>query len=202
MLYAEIPSYRARQLLLDGLVIAWVAAWAGIGSAIYSLVEKLIAPGRLIEGAGSDLASGAGRARANIEGIPLIGNALRTPFDNIERVGGLLTQAGRDQQEIVHTLALWLGILLAALPIGIVLYHWLGHRWRWVREASAANLIRGDAADLQLFALRALATRPLAELRRATPDPAGSYTSGDYGRLAAVELGELGLRAARRGKLT
>jgi hypothetical protein len=50
-------------------------------------------------------------------------------------------------------------------------------------------------ADLELFALRALANRPLRELYRVTPDPAGALRAGDYAGLAALELRSLGLRA-------
>ena len=196
-LYAEIPLYRARQLLVDAFVVAWVVAWVRIGSKVHSLIESLTRPGRLIEGAGSDLARGAGRAGENVEGVPLVGGALSSPFESIAQVGRLLENAGQDQQEVVHSLALWLGILLAAIPILFVLYHWIVRRWRWVREASAAERIRIGGAGLHLFALRALATRPITELRKATPDPAGAYASGDYAPLADLELRELGLRPVR-----
>jgi hypothetical protein len=53
-----------------------------------------------------------------------------------------------------------------------------------------------EGAGLHLFALRALATRSITELRSATLDPAGAYTSGDYSRLADLELRQLGLRSA------
>ena len=36
--------------------------------------------------------------------------------------------------------------------------------------------LRRDRADLELFALRAVANRPLRQLRRVTADPAGSNT--------------------------
>ena len=61
-------------------------------------------------------------------------------------------------------------------------------------EATAARAIRESAADLHLFALRAVANRPLSELRRVTPDPAGALMSGDVEDLARLELAALGLR--------
>lgn len=193
-LYAEIPLYRGRQLLVDVLVIAWVVAWVQIGSKVYSLMERLTEPGRLIEGAGSDLTRGAGRARANVEDLPLLGGALSRPFESIAGVGHLLENAGQDQQEVVHSLALWFGFLLAAIPILLVLSIWIVRRWRWMSDASTARRVRDEAGGLQLFALRALTTRPIAKLKRASPDPAAAYASGDYSDLANLELRELGLR--------
>ena len=68
---------------------------------------------------------------------------------------------------------------------------------RTIEEAGAAIRIRGRAHEnLYLFALRAIATRPLPELLRATPDPGHAFATGDYDALAAMELDELGLRAA------
>ena len=196
-LYAEVPLYRARQLLLDAFVALWVVAWVRIGMTVHSLIERLTEPGRLVEGAGSNLVKGAGRAGANVEDLPLVGRALSSPFQQIVEVGRLLQDAGRDQQEVVRSLALWLGILLAAIPILFVLYHWSTRRWRWVREASAAYRIRDEASGLHLFAFRAIATRPINELRRATADPAGAYASGHYAELANLELRQLGLRPVR-----
>lgn len=95
----------------------------------------------------------------------------------------------------MHTLAFWLALLLAAIPIVWLLVRCLPARMRWVREATAASRIRAQPSAPQLFALRAMANRPLPKLRRAEADPAAAYARGDYGALAALELAELGLRS-------
>lgn len=69
---------------------------------------------------------------------------------------------------------------------------------RWILEASAASKLRIDADDLRLFAIRAIATRPLYELRRACPDPAGCLADENYEPLAALELSALGLQPGRK----
>jgi hypothetical protein len=61
-----------------------------------------------------------------------------------------------------------------------------------------AARLRDDRADLHLFALRAVANRPLRQLHRVTPDPAGALAAGDYEGLAALELNALGLKTAPR----
>lgn len=193
-LYAELPGYKARQIVIDGFVLLWVVSWLWIGSFIFSLVQKLGAPGRLIEGAGSDLARSAGSVDTRVSEVPVIGSLLKIPFDSLERVGRTLQDAGQDQQSAVHTLAVWLGALLALIPILFALYQWGTRRWRWVREASAAHVMRANVETLHLLALRAIATRPLSELRLATTDPAGAFFSGAFTNLASLELREMGLR--------
>jgi hypothetical protein len=43
-----------------------------------------------------------------------------------------------------------------------------------------------------------VANRPLRQLHRVTPDPAGDLRAGDYEALADLELRALGLRARPR----
>ena len=89
-------------------------------------------------------------------------------------------------------------MLVAAVPIAALLVTWLPRRVAWAREAGAASRLRLGGADLELFAFRAVANRPLRELRRVTADPAGALRAGDYQALADLELRSLGLRAGSR----
>jgi hypothetical protein len=194
-LYAETAPRRARQLAGDLLVLAWIAAWVLAGRSLYLLVEKLAAPGRAVERAGANFASDAGEIQQKVARIPVVGGELRDPFGRLGGVGRALADAGVTQQQVVHDLALWLGVLVAAVPVAALLVMWLPGRVAWAREAGAASRLRMGGADLELFALRALANRPLRELYRVTPDPAGALRAGDYAGLAALELRSLGLRA-------
>jgi hypothetical protein len=193
-LYAETASRRARQLAGDLLVLAWTAAWVLAGRNLYLLVEKLAAPGRTVERAATDV----GEIQQKVGRIPVVGGELQGPFGRLGGVGRVLAEAGTTQQQVVHDLALWLGVLVAAVPIVALLVMWLPGRVAWAREAGAASRLRLDGADLELFALRAVANRSLRELYRVTPDPAGDLRSGDYADLAALELRRLGLRAEPR----
>jgi hypothetical protein len=193
-IYAETGRHRARQIAVDALVLVWVVAWTWVGVRVYDLVDSLRGPGRAVEEAGGDFAGSLERVGEGVEEVPLVGDALQAPFEAVASGGRALANAGRTQQDLVHTLALYLGIALAVIPIVYLLLKYLPDRMRWVREATAADRIRVDADDLHLFALRAVATRPLHELRRATPDPAGALAAGDYEALATVELSALGLK--------
>ena len=87
---------------------------------------------------------------------------------------------------------------VAVVPIVALLLVWLPRRVSWAREAGAASRLRMDGADLELFAIRAVANRPLRDLHRVTPDPAGDLRAGEYQALADLELRTLGLRAQQR----
>jgi hypothetical protein len=197
-LYAETAPRRVRQLAGDLLVLAWTAAWVLAGRSLYLLVEKLAAPGRAVERAGTAFATDAGEIQQKVARIPVVGGELRDPFGRLGGVGRVLAEAGMTQQQVVHDLALWLGVLVAAVPIAALLVMWLPGRVAWAREAGAASRLRLGGADLELFALRAVANRSLRELHRVTPDPAGALRSGDYAGLAALELRALGLRPEPR----
>jgi hypothetical protein len=197
-LYAETAGLRARQVLGDLAVLAWTAAWAAAGLGLYRLVEKLAVPGERVERAGSAFAGDIAEIQQKVGRVPVVGDELRDPFGRLAGVGRTLAEAGSTQQEVVQQLALWLGVAVAAVPVVALLLVWLPRRVAWAREAGAASRLRLDAADLELFAIRAVANRSLRELRRVTPDPAGALRAGDHVGLAELELRALGLRARPR----
>jgi len=197
-LYAETAGLRARQLLGDLAVLAWTAAWVWAGLTLYRLVDKLAVPGARLEQAGGGFAGDVAEIQQKVGRLPVVGGDLQGPFGRLAGVGRTLADAGATQQQVVHQLALWLGVLVAAVPIAALLVAWLPRRVAWAREAGAASRLRLAGADLELFALRALANRPLRELRRVTPDPAGALRAGEYEALADLELRALGLRAGVR----
>lgn len=194
-LYAEVPYFRTRQILLDAAVLLWVIVWVRIGIRVHELVARLAEPGEGVERAGSSFATNLDAVSERVPELPFVGGALRSPFEAAAHAGRSLESAGQTHQDVVMTLAIWLGVLLALIPILYVAIKFLPQRLLWIRDASAAARLRLDADDLQLFALRAVATRPLHELQRACTDPAKALATGDYLPLAELELGSLGLTA-------
>ena len=197
-LYAEVPRYRARQAIADLATLTWIVVWIWIGTFVHDVVNRLTGPGETVEDAGGRFADSVESFGGDVGDLPVVGDALQAPFETIAGAGRTLQDAGAAQQEAVQTLALWLGVLLAVIPIGYVLLKYLPDRLRWIREAGAAAKLRIDAEDYEIFAIRALANQPLYELRRAASDPAAAYAAGDYERLARLELGQLGLRTGER----
>ena len=197
-LYAETSGLRTRQLVGDLAVLAWTAAWVAAGVALNRLVEKLAVPGERVEQAGGSFAGDIAEIQQKVGRLPVVGGELQDPFGRLAGVGRTLADAGATQQEVVHQLALWLGVVVAVVPIVALLLVWLPGRVSWAREAGAASRLRMDGADLELFAIRAVANRPLRDLHRVTPDPAGDLRAGEYQALADLELRALGLRARQR----
>lgn len=193
-IYAEVPRMRFAQLLVDLALVVWCVLWVVVGMWVHDLFTGLAAPGEFIERAGVDLEDRLVELGAEMSDVPVVGGELREPFEAASQAGRSLADAGHAQQVVVHKVALWLGVLFALLPILFAVGQWLPGRSAWIKEASAADRIRVEADDLYLFALRAVTTRPLPELLKATPDPSGSFVAGDYEPLAALELKELGLR--------
>jgi hypothetical protein len=192
-LYGETRFFRIRQIAADVGVVLWTILWIRIGLFMKQLFDQLAGPGETIEGAGTSFSSTMHDVGESMSDLPGIGDAIQGAFDSASDVGLRLQDAGQGQQDLVHRIAWWLGFLLAAIPIVLLLMRYIPGRLSWIREASAAHRLRIDAADLQLFALRAVTNRPLHELRRACSDPAAALAQGDYAPLARFELASLGL---------
>ncbi|MEP6760998.1 MAG: hypothetical protein ABJA93_06495 [Sporichthyaceae bacterium] len=201
-LYADRPIRATNQVLGDLLVLGWTALWVWAGFRLHDLVMGLAAPGKQAEKAGRTLQHSLGDAAGNVGDVPFAGDALRAPFDEGSGAGRDLADAARSYQEAVGHLALLAGVLIALAPIVVVLVLWLPRRVGWITSASAAQrLLRGGGDHgTDLFALRALAARPLPELAR-TSRRTGDLMEGWRQRdpevvasLARLELDELGLR--------
>jgi hypothetical protein len=193
-LYAEVGAMRARQIATDASVVAWAAAWVWVGSRVRDVVGRLAGAGEAMERAGAGFSRPLEEAGERVAGAPVVGEALQGSLEAAAGAGAALERAGAAQVEAVHAMALWLGVLLVVTPVSLLLLRYVPSRVNWIREASAAHGLRITSADLELFALRAVSTRPLAELRRVTPDPAGALATRDFRALASIELAHLGLR--------
>jgi len=193
-LYAQDPVLRTRQVVSDVAVAVWVVAWLLLAWALHELLRHLERPGALLEDAGGRLVGAAGGAGDRVAGLPGVGDRLRAPFDAVADGGRAVVRAGASQQDAAGSLALWLPLVLAAIPIAYVLARHLPGRVRWAREAGAARVLLAGAPDGRLFALRALASAPLEDLLEVAPDPLAAYEAGHITPLADVELRRLGLR--------
>ena len=196
-LYADDRVRRGRQLAGDALLVLWVVAWVQVGRGLHHATLALAAPGREVQDAGTGLAGRLRDAGTAVGDVPLVGSKARAPFDGAGRAADQLASAGRAQVAAVHDLALWLGIAVAAIPVIVVVAFYLPARWRFAREASAAQRFVDSDDDLALFALRAMARQPMHRLARVSDDPVGAWRAADpdvVRRLAMLELRESGLR--------
>lgn len=197
-LYADLPARRTLQVAGDLVVIAWVVLWAALGYAVHDATLQLAEPGHRVTAASTDLADRLHESGEVVADLPLVGDAAAQPFDQASDAAGNLAEAGRAQVSAVERLALWLGWSVALIPILGALLLYLPPRVRFVRRAAAGRALIDSAADLDLFALRALAHQPLSRLAAISDDPAAAWRQQDADivrRLAALELAAVGLRA-------
>ncbi|MFM6849106.1 MAG: hypothetical protein ACKOVB_08370 [Terrabacter sp.] len=195
--YAHHPARRTRQIVADVLMLLWIGLWVYAGRQVHDAVHGLRAPADSITSAGRSV-NGALTGAGNQAGqIPLVGDQLRTWLTQAAGSGTTLEQAGTSMAGTVETLALGLGLATALIPILTVLGVWLWVRVRFVRNATRSQRFIDAGEDLDLFALRAMATQPMTALAKVSDDPAGAWRRQDRDvirRLALLELRDQGLR--------
>jgi hypothetical protein len=197
-IYAERWAYALRQVVIDIGVVAWCVLAFRVGTRARETIGGLATPGARIERTGDRFATNFDRVADQVPDLPFVGDALRVPFTSLADAGRGLEAAGQSHQEAVASLAAVLGVVVVVLLVGWALLRYLPWRTGWIREASAAVRLRDEGADLRLFAHRAVANRPLRELRRAVGDPGAALAADDYVALAELELRSLGLRTTGR----
>ena len=194
--YSEIPAQRTRQIAGDIWLVAWSALWIWAAVRLYDLVMNLAAPGLAVSSSATDLAGRFDDAGAAVGQVPLIGDALQSPFDGMGGAAIAIADAGQASADAVGLLARFLAIALAVLGIASWAMVWVPIRIAFIRRATAARRFLDSTEDLDLFALRAMARQPLHLLARISDDPAGAWRRGDQrviGELAALELRAEGL---------
>jgi hypothetical protein len=156
-----------------------------------------------MESAGTGMAGSLHAASDRVGHVPLVGDALASPFEGAGKAASGLAAAGQSQQSAVHDVAWLLALVLAGGPILLVLLVWAVPRLIWMRRAQATRLILLDQDGAELLAFRALATRPLRQL--ASVGTEGLLDRWRRGHretingLAMLELRDLGLDPHRSG---
>ncbi|GAB2653866.1 hypothetical protein [Kribbella swartbergensis] len=197
-LYSDVGSQRFGQVVGDLMLVGWIWLCVELGQVVFRITNALGAPGRKAAEAGDGLAGDLRRLSEPIGKVPAVGDQLRSPVDGAASAAGKLAQAGRDQAEAVEQLAYVLAGVTIGLPVLFALLLWLPRRIRFSRRATAAQKFIDSAADLDLFALRAMANQPMHRLARISGDPVSAWRNGDtevIAKLADLELRSTGLKA-------
>jgi len=196
-LYADLPGRRSLQLASDVGIVLWTCVWAYAGRQVHSATLALATPGHDLETAGSGFRSRMLEAAGSVDNLPVLDDRIATPFRSASGIGTEIASAGSSLVSAVERLALLLGWVTAVVPIVIVGAAWIALRGRFVRRATAAQQFIDAAADLDLFALRAMARQPMRKLAAISDDPGGAWRRGDPAvirDLALLELRDSGLR--------
>ncbi|TWD82225.1 hypothetical protein FB561_3353 [Kribbella amoyensis] len=198
--YSEVGAQRFGQVLGDLLLVGWVLFCTALGLAVFRITNALGAPGRKAAEAGDGLAGDLRSMSEPVGKVPAVGDELRAPIDGAAGAAARLAQAGRDQAHAVEQLAYLLAAVTIGLPVLFAVLIWLPRRIRFSRRATAAQKFIDSAADLDLFALRAMANQPMHQLAKISDDPVTAWREGDaevIGRLAELELRTTGLKPPR-----
>jgi hypothetical protein len=198
--YARAPWRALRQVCADLLAVALVVLSVRFAAAVHDATLRLAEPGRRLAATGTDLGTNLRQAADRVGALPLVGDDVRGPLDRAGQAAASLVRVGQEQQAAVGQLADLLAVLVVAFPVLLLLVTWLPLRLRFARRAGAAQRFLDSGADLDLFALRAMANQPMHVLARISDDPAGAWRRGDapvVRRLAELELRSVGLRPPR-----
>jgi hypothetical protein len=200
-IYAQRRGQLAGQLAGDVAVLVWTVVWAVVGFVVDATVAGLAGPARDTARTARDLAGQLGDAATSAGQVPGLGEQLRRPFDAAAgSLGDLVATADR-QAASIERLATVMGWLVFLIPVTTVLAVWLPRRVRFVRRATAAQRFIDAQADLDLFALRAMANQPMHVLAAISDDPVRAWRAGDrrvIDALAEVELRQAGLTLPTR----
>lgn len=184
------------------MLVAWVWLCVELGLLVHRITEALGTPGRKAAEAGDGLAGELRKLSGPIGKVPSVGDELRSPIDGAAGAAGKLAQAGRDQAHAVDQLAYVLAGVTIGLPVLFAVLIWLPRRIRFSRRATAAQKFIDSAADLDLFALRAMANQPMHKLAKISADPVAAWRAGDRDvvtALATLELRSTGLKPPLSG---
>lgn len=196
-LYSDFPARRTRQILGDLFAAVLIAVWVSIGVFVYNLIMGLASFGVQMEDAGSQFRETMTEVSATLGDVPLIGSGIRAPFDGASDAGAALETAGVEQQQLVQSIATWLGIGVAVVPILTILVLWLVPRTRFALKAGATAAQVKAGASLDLLALRALSSQKLSTVLQVDADPLAAWRRGDPAvvrALAQLELEASGVR--------
>ena len=199
-LYSSVGVQRVGQMFGDLMLVAWIAFCTALGLTVFKITNALGYPGRKAAEAGDGLAGDLRKMSEPVGKVPAVGDELRAPIDGAAGAAARLAQAGRDQAHAVEQLAYLLAAVTIGLPVLFALLIWLPRRIRFSRRATAAQKFIDNAADLDLFALRAMANQPMHRLAKISDDPVGAWREGDttvIAQLADLELRSTGLKAPK-----
>ena len=196
-IYAKRPAKMIGQLVGDGFVVVWTIGWGIVAIFVHKVIEVLATPARETARTAMRLAENFREAAAEAAKVPVAGEQLRRPLDSASVSLGTLIESANQQVASIERLALLVGWLVFLIPVTIVIAFWLPRRIRFYRQAHASQVFLDSLADLDLFALRAMAAQPLYVLAEISDDPVQAWRSGDrevINKLAEVELKRNGLQ--------
>ena len=196
-IYSTRPGRLAGQIFSDLFVLAWSIGCGVVALLVNQVVAAVAVPARETARTATRLMDNMRQAAEQAGRVPAVGEDLRQPFDAASDTLGDVVASANSQVESIERLALVAGWLVFLIPVALVVALWLPRRVRFYRQAKASQVFLASTADLDLFALRAMASQPLYVLAGVSDDPVRAWRDGDrevIDALAEIELRRNGLR--------
>jgi hypothetical protein len=203
MLYPDLARARLGYIVADLAAALWVAAWLYAGDLVYHAVMTLSAIATGVIAVGQQVNDAVSHVQHAVGGLPLVGPALGGDLKPLQGVPHAVVSTGYQELQVIHHLALLLGVVVAGVPLLAVVLIYLPVRQRKARGfRSLARIVRQPganavAATMQVLAARALYTLPYDRLLRYSRDPIGEWREGRYYNLARAAMAEEGLDVQR-----
>lgn len=196
-IYSTRSGRLAGQIFSDLFVLAWSIGCGVVALLVNQVVAAVAVPARETARTATRLMDNMRQAAEQAGRVPAVGEDLRQPFDAASDTLGNVVASANSQVESIERLALVAGWLVFLIPVALVVALWLPRRVRFYRQAKASQAFLDSTADLDLFALRAMASQPLYVLAGVSDDPVRAWRDGDrevIDALAEIELRRNGLR--------
>lgn len=203
-LYSPRPGRLAGQIFGDLFVLLWTIGCAVVAITVSQFIAVLAGPARETARTAARLMENMREAGEQAARVPAVGGDLRQPFDSASVSLGNVIASATQLEQSIERLAVVGGWVTFLLPVAVVLALWLPRRVRFFRQARASQRFLDAGADLDLFALRALAAQPLYVLAGISDDPVRAWRDGDrkvIDALAEIELRRNGLRSPGRAEV-
>ena len=190
------PTRRAAHLVGDVVLLVWAIAWLLVAGVVRSTINALAVPAAGLGNGTAALADKMDEAARTLGEVAFVGKQLAAPFRPIaESLRGISAQAV-EQVGAVEQAALVVAVVVWLVPTLTLAVIYLPPRIRRARESAAARAYIDDHADLDLFALRAMAKAPMTRIARISDDPVAAWRAADavtIAKLANLELRRVGI---------
>lgn len=160
VLYSARPGQRARQLVVDAVLVAGLVVAVVVGVLIARAIGGLAAIGTRVSDQGSAFQQQLGKAAAALGELPFAGDAVSRPLRQAAAHAGAVADAGTQQHDDTLRLAHLVGGGTTVLLGVVLLLTWALLRGPFVRTATIVRRIERGPAGTELLAVRTLVTNP------------------------------------------
>ncbi len=193
------PTRRAAHLVGDLILILWAAAWFAVAAIVRTAINALAAPAVGLGRSTTSLADTVDEAAEALGNVQFVGDQLAAPFRPIADSLRDIARQSTEQVGAVEQAALVAAVVVWLAPTLTLAMIYLPPRIRRARESAAARKYIDNHADLDLFALRAMAKAPMTRIAKISDDPVAAWRAADdqiIRQLANLELRRVGIGVA------